>query len=120
MLGTDWVDKIHGIIKSLLCSTNTNLKDKIMMKKILFVMSLSVVTVLLNGCAAGSATAGYAATASTADGLSSEGMESVLDRTKTQTDAYTDSKVFKLKSELSNRLFELELRVKELESDTKK
>jgi len=47
-------------------------------------------------------------------------MESVLDRAKTQTDAYTDSEVFKLKSELSNRLFELELRVKELESDTKK
>ena len=82
------------------------------------IINFAAVTVALNtiGCAAGAATAGYASKASTADGLTSEGMKTVLDTAKTQSDSYTDSQIIKTKSELTNKLLELETRVKRLES----
>ena len=90
------------------------------MKKVLLVTAIAALSAVLHGCAAGAATAGYASKASTADGLTSKGMNLVLDTAKTQSDTYTDGQVIKLKGELSNKLLELEFRVKKLESDAKK
>ena len=81
------------------------------------IINTAAVAIAINtiGCAAGAATAGYASKASTADGLTSKGMQTVLETAKTQSDSYTDGQVIKVKSELSNKLLELELRLKKLE-----
>ena len=86
------------------------------MKKIIILFPIVAFALGTIGCAAGAATAGYASKASTADGLTSKGMQTILETSKTQSDAYTDGQVIKLKSELSNKILDLETRIKRLES----
>lgn len=52
------------------------------LKKIVAVLFITIAAASLTGCAAGSATAGYALRADTADKLSSAGEQRVVDRAK--------------------------------------
>lgn len=52
------------------------------MKTINKLMMLSCSLLFLSGCAAGAATAGYALKAQSADSLSAEGEQRIIDRTK--------------------------------------
>ena len=86
------------------------------MKNILIFTLMLAFVAMFNGCAAGAATAGYASKASTADGLTSKGMQTILETAKTQSDTYTDGQVIKLKGDLNNKILDLELRLKRLET----
>lgn len=61
---------------------------------------LIVGTALLGGCAAGSATAGYAAKASTADDIGGEARQRIVNDATAQSKSYTDAEIAKLRAEL--------------------
>lgn len=70
------------------------------MKHRIPVVLLIVTGAAIPGCAVGSATAGYSASAGTADDLKTNARSRIVDDAVGQSKAYTDAEIAKLRAEL--------------------
>lgn len=63
-----------------------------------FGVCVLAVSSLLAGCAVGSATAGYAASAGSADDLKSDSRARIVEEAVSKSNAYTDAKIAEMRS----------------------
>lgn len=71
------------------------------MRNFIIAVGCCLLVVALSGCAVGSATAGYSASAGSADDLKTAARSRIVDDAVSSAKAYTDAEIAKLRAELN-------------------